>query len=90
MPYIKDEDRDPICNVIDYVISPISRQEKKAGACNYAITLLLDGVFDTFENPSYDKINTVMGILECVKQEYYRRIAIPYEEAKRRENGDVY
>lgn len=31
-----------------------------------------------------------MGVLECVKQEYYRRVAIPYEDQAKERNGDVY
>jgi len=30
-----------------------------------------------------------MGVLECVKQEFYRRRAVPYEEEKIEENGDI-
>lgn len=32
----------------------------------------------------------MVGALECAKLELYRRIAIPYEEQKIQENGDVY
>ena len=39
-----------------------------------------------------DKITTaeVLGVLECVKLELYRRVAAPYEDKKCQENGDVY
>lgn len=40
--------------------------------------------------PSYTFVNDVVGALECAKQEFYRRVAIPYEEKKIIENGDVY
>jgi hypothetical protein len=32
----------------------------------------------------------LVGVLECAKQELYRRILIPYEDAKIELNGDVY
>jgi hypothetical protein len=38
----------------------------------------------------YRSINDVLGALEGAKQEFYRRVAVPYEDVKRAENGDVY
>jgi hypothetical protein len=35
-------------------------------------------------------INDVMGVLSCVGQEYYRRVAVPLEQKKIDINGDVY
>lgn len=32
----------------------------------------------------------VAGALECCKLEFYRRVAVPYEEAKIKLNGDCY
>jgi len=31
-----------------------------------------------------------MGALEGAKLEFYRRVVVPYEEKKMKENGDVY
>lgn len=39
---------------------------------------------------SYQSINDVVGALEGAKLEFYRRIAVPYEDQKLKENGDVY
>lgn len=33
---------------------------------------------------------TILGVLECVKLELYRRVAAPYEDRKIEENGDVF
>lgn len=38
----------------------------------------------------YDTINDILGALEGSKLEFYRRIAVPYENVKLAENGDVY
>jgi hypothetical protein len=38
----------------------------------------------------YHTINDVLGALEGAKQEFYRRVAAPYENRKAQENGDVY
>ncbi len=40
--------------------------------------------------PNYTLINDVMGVLACAQAEVYRRIAVPYEDQKILENGDVY
>jgi hypothetical protein len=36
---------------------------------------------------NYEKINQIMGVLACVAQEFYRRVAEPYEEQKRKNNN---
>jgi hypothetical protein len=41
-------------------------------------------------NKSYFSYNEVVGVLECVKLEMYRRLVAPYEDRKCKENGDVY
>jgi len=59
------------------------------GELNFAITkLILDYV--KFDGVSYKSINEVIGVLQCVQLEFYRRLAVPYEECKRVEHGDVY
>lgn len=60
-----------------------------AGELNFAITKVLLG-FLKYTGTSYTTLNEVIGVLECVKQELYRRVVVPYEEEKREENGDVY
>jgi hypothetical protein len=41
------------------------------------------------EQPSYNKIAMITGVLENIKQEFYRRIAAPYEDTKIIQNGDI-
>ena len=59
-----------------------------AGQLNYKITMLLIEYFNTWG--SYQSINDVLGALEGAKMEFYRRIAVPYEDKKIKQNGDVY
>lgn len=81
MPYIKQERR----------IAPVKRRYTAAtpGELNYAITRLCD-LYIVDRELNYTNINAVMGALECAKQEFYRRVAVPYEDLRRKENGDVY
>lgn len=39
---------------------------------------------------SYMTINDILGAFEGAKLEFYRRVVVPYEEEKCKENGDVY
>jgi hypothetical protein len=59
------------------------------GDLNYLITKLLLRYW-TNSNRRYQDINDIMGALSGAQAEFYRRVAVPYEEKKIRENGDVY
>ena len=86
MPYIKNEaTKDSISKLMEEVVTTITNP----GDLNYAITSLINQYYkDT--GPSYVAINDIIGSLECAKAEFYRRVAVPYEEEKIKENGDVY
>ena len=79
MPYIRQVDRDFLRG------SPPAL----AGELNYIITSICKEYLDV-KGVSYNSINEVVGVLECAKLEFYRRIASPYEDTKIEENGDVY
>jgi len=81
MPYIKQEDKDAI-NIGD-------RGPQTPGELNYAITRLCRNYF-RFNGQTYQQINDVLGALDGCAREFYRRIAVPYEDGKIKENGDVY
>ena len=66
-----------------------TRPPVDAGELNYVITMFCDD-FLRRTGRKYANVNTVIGVLECAKQEFYRRIAAPYEDSKMQENGDVY
>jgi hypothetical protein len=56
------------------------------GDINYAFSRILSG---TMGDVSYSKIAMITGVLENIKQEFYRRVAEPYEDKKITENGDI-
>jgi uncharacterized protein YjgD (DUF1641 family) len=88
MPYIKEELRKKLDYNIDTLIESIKlcKKENRAGVLNYCVSRLLSKLY----NLRYSEINEAVGALECIKQEYYRRIASSYEDEKIIENGDVY
>ena len=62
---------------------------RNSGELNYALTCVL--LRYMAEKPeSYATFNDIMGALEGAKQEFYRRVMAPYEDAKCAANGDVY
>ena len=62
---------------------------QSSGELNYNITMVCKEYLEE-NHLSYKTINEIVGALECAKLEFYRRIAVPYEEQKIKENGDVY
>jgi len=64
-------------------------RHSSAGDLNYVVTQLslafLKGV-----GINYNDIALVTGVLTNVNQEFYRRLASPYEDSKIKLNGDVY
>lgn len=80
MPYIDPNARYEIAN---------ERLPETSGELNYVLTKFALCYF-TRMGGRYAQINDVLGALEGAKLEFYRRIAVPYEERKIIENGDVY
>jgi hypothetical protein len=87
MPYIEKKARQVLDPYIDDLINALDRDiYPEEGEINYVFTRILN----SFYKDKYSKCNTAMGILECVKAEYYRRRVAPYEDKKKKENGEVY
>lgn len=81
MPYIKQTSREAFEELIQSV--PIF---DTSGDLNYFITNVL-----LMQHPErYADFNNLIGVLECVKLEFYRRAVAAYEDEKIKENGDVY
>jgi hypothetical protein len=92
MPYIKPEDRvwyEKTINELANALGTAKNNEimsDMAGDMNYCISTLIGKVMG---KPSYAKIAIITGVLENVKQEFYRRVGVPYEENKIVQNGDI-
>jgi len=87
MPYIKQEDRKELLDAAKVVAEHLSNSSAKAGELNYFVSIIAN---ELLKEPSYSKINELIGALECIKLELYRRMASPYEDIKMHQNGDVY
>ena len=85
MPYIKQERRQDL----NWAINQEEHlQPSTEGELNYVLTVICQ-TYLRRKGINYSNINTVIGVLECTKAEFYRRIASMYEERKIVENGDV-
>ncbi|TRO47494.1 hypothetical protein E2P60_03025 [Candidatus Bathyarchaeota archaeon] len=87
MPYIKMEKRSKYKNVVENLVNILKTlpPEEIDGELNYVITKILKEIYPL----RYFHINKAIGVLECIKLEYYRRVAAPYEDLKIKESGDV-
>ncbi len=87
MPYIKSENRKKYEKVLRELVDILKTlpPEEVDGELNYVVTKILKGVYPL----RYFHINKAVGVLECIKLEFYRRVAAPYEDLKIRESGDV-
>lgn len=82
MPYIAQDRR----KLLTSNTQPVALS---AGELNFQITELIRNYLEC-EGLRYKTMNDILGALEGAKMEFYRRVAIPYEEEKIKLNGDVY
>jgi hypothetical protein len=91
MPYIAAEDRPQYEELIqalsEKVLFATADRTKRAGHLNYIITRVL---LETYGRElRYYEHNEIIGILECCKQEFYRRQTAAYEDKCIQKNGDL-
>ncbi|MCS7095923.1 MAG: hypothetical protein N3F10_02480 [Candidatus Bathyarchaeota archaeon] len=87
MPYIKKDERAELDKIADQISALMEKlpDKDRDGCLNYLFTKTLKAIY----RPSYLNYERVMGLLECIQHEFYRRWIAPYEESKMREHGDV-
>jgi len=87
LPYIKAENRKKYEKILEELVKILKTlsPEKIDGELNYIVTKILKEIYPL----RYFHINKAVGVLECIKLEYYRRVAAPYEDQKIKDAGDV-
>ena len=87
MPYIKHDNRKKYERILEELVKILKTlpPEEIDGELNYVVTKILKEIYPL----RYFHINKAIGVLECAKLEYYRRVAAPYEDTKIQESGDV-
>lgn len=101
MPYIEETRRQNLDKCIEHMVLCIKNNVTDnvfdfnlnddqvlnvAGDINYCFSRILASLVN---KPSYKKIAVITGVLENIKQEFYRRVASPYEDKKIVQNGDI-
>ena len=96
MPYIDEEERKELDFAIDIMVDNILDNKTSLsnphdfsnflGRINYCFSRVICGIM---KEPSYKKIAMATGVLENIKQEFYRRLASKYEDNKIVSNGDI-
>jgi hypothetical protein len=97
MPYIAQEHRPKLDALIESLADAVARVAKEqaditayAGLLNYTLTRVTMLVVEKCCGPiRYATIATVSGVLKNVNDEFYRRVAAPYEDKQIAKNGDV-
>ncbi len=88
MPYIESDTRPrfeyPLMRLLQIVSDDFTD-----GDLNYVLTRICDHWLVT-HGVNYEHISDVVKALECAKLEFYRKVAVPYEDKKCRQNGEVY
>jgi len=90
MPYIKQKTRSLYDKEIDSLVQKLTNYGgdiPNMGNLNYVFSKIIWGIFD--KNPSYKLGNELVGVIECIKQEFYRRKLSELENKKILENGDI-
>lgn len=85
MPYISKEDRKELNSLTELIEKT---QIKTPGELNYLVTILCQN-FLKQNGENYSNHNSIVGVLDCAKLEWYRRRISEYEDKKILENGDV-
>ena len=85
MPYIVKAQREKYDGAIQEIGRVIGTTP---GNLNYVVTRICHGYLDN-GTLSYQRINDVIGALECAKLELIRRRVNSYEDKKILENGDL-
>jgi hypothetical protein len=97
MPYIAPELRRELDPLIDALADRLAVQAEDAGddgafagLLNYSCTrLALAVVRRRFGGLRYWLIAVMSGVFQNIAIEFYRRVAVPYEDRQRAQKGDV-
>lgn len=87
MPYIAKERREKLDADIESLQWQLREMGNAEGDLNYVISRLIGDAF--LNETRYHTIARITGVLENVKDEFYRRLAAPYEWKAIAKNGDL-
>jgi hypothetical protein len=86
IPYIKEFHRPAYHDAISQIVELTKGTQDRDGFLNYVISTIITACYDK----KYTDLNAAIGMLECAKLEFYRRVVASYEDQKCFDNGDVF
>ena len=87
MPYIKPDKREDYDDEINALFVKLRDNNFNEGDINYCLSKLIWSIFNY--NYRYAEANKLLGILEAVKLEFYRKKIVCFEDKKCDVNGDL-
>jgi len=88
MPYIAQSERSQYRDLIEQLALLVPLDSKKRpGHINYIVSLLIEKIYG--EDKRYADHNEIIGVLQCISYEFYRRKTGPYEDLKIEHEGDL-
>jgi hypothetical protein len=92
MPYIKQEQRDMFRLGLDEIKAVMDTFDYNSmlgsGALNFLVSSICKD-FLSIKGKNYENLNSIIGALDCAKEEFRRRVINPYEDIKIKENNDL-
>ncbi len=87
MPYVARDKRAGLDRLVEAILGYFEGidESDRDGQLNYLFAKVLKSLYA----PSYLNYERVMGLLECIQHEFYRRWVSVYEDGKIREHGDI-
>jgi hypothetical protein len=88
MPYISESRRNRLDNKLGQLIYELDSALWHPGDVAYVIARIAAAWYAV--NPRYERIATIIGVLNTAGMEFYRRIGEPHEDIAMDKHGDVY
>jgi len=89
MPYTSQAERNKFRDELDALLAAMGECGCTPGDLNYIISTIGAG-YVVAKGLGYTHLNDVMGVFTGAPLEFYRRVVAPYEDHKRRVNGEIY
>ncbi len=88
MPYIDQYKRPKFDKAIQESLKALSKDQFSVGDINYLFSSIIWKAWEKMGG-GYTNANNLIGVLECIKLELYRRPISNYENEKIISNGDI-
>ncbi len=90
MPYIKQANKLLLNDAINNINDIVLEHGANSGIVNFIINQITSSILTNYgSHLEYQTIQDIIGVFECAKLEFYRRVAARYEDRKINENGDI-